>query len=58
MLDTRLIGRSRQAEWGDAEAMAHPGRTLLGARQERWLYGELAAAQGRRRPLARCSDSR
>ena len=45
MLDTRLIGRSRQAEWGDAEAMAHPGRTLLGARQERWLYGELAAAK-------------
>lgn len=45
MLDTRLIGRSRQAEWGDAEAMAHPGRTLLGERQERWLFGELAAAK-------------
>ena len=45
MLDTRLIGRSRQAEWGDAEGMAHPGRSLLGARQEQWLYGELAAAR-------------
>ena len=45
MLDTRLIGRSRQAERGDVEAMAHPDRTLLGERQERWLYGELAAAK-------------
>ena len=45
MLDTRLIGRSRQAEWGDVEAMAHPDRTLLGERQERWLHGELASAK-------------
>ena len=45
MLDTRLIGRSRQAEWGDVEGMRHPDRTLLGDRQERWLYGELAAAK-------------
>ena len=45
MLDTRLIGRSRQAERGDVEGMAHPDRTLLGERQERWLYGELAAAK-------------
>ena len=45
MLDTRLIGRSRQAEWGDVEAMAHPGRTLLGPEQERWLFGQLAATK-------------
>ena len=45
MLDTRLIGRTLQAEWGDAEAMAHPDRTLLGARQERWLAGELLQAK-------------
>ena len=45
MLDTRLVGRSRQAEWGDAEGMAHPGRTLLGDGQERWLFGELRAAK-------------
>ncbi len=45
MLDTRLVGRSRQAEWGDVEGMRHPDRTLLGERQERWLYGELAAAK-------------
>lgn len=53
MLDTRLIGRSRQAAWGDAEAMAHPSRTLLGPEQERWLYGELAGlkAAGVRWPV-------
>ena len=45
MLDTRLVGRSRQAEWGDVEGMRHPGRTLLGARQEAWLYDELAASK-------------
>ncbi len=45
MLDTRLVGRSRQAEWGDVEAMAHPGRTLLGARQEAWLFKELIASK-------------
>lgn len=45
MLDTRLIGRSRQAEWGDAEAMAHPSRTLLGPEQERWLFGQLAGTK-------------
>ncbi len=45
MLDTRLIGRSRQAEWGDAEAMAHPSRTLLGGRQEAWLFRELIASR-------------
>ena len=53
MLDTRLVGRSRQAAWGDAEAMAHPSRTLLGPEQERWLYGELAGlkAAGVRWPV-------
>lgn len=45
MLDTRLVGRSRQAEWGDAEGMAHPGRTLLGDRQEAWLFDELRATK-------------
>ncbi len=45
MLDTRLVGRSRQAEWGDAEAMAHPSRTLLGERQEAWLFRQLIASK-------------
>ena len=54
MLDTRLIGHSRQ---GDVEAMAHPDRTLLGERQERWLYGELAAAKAAD-VRWRCSASR
>ncbi len=45
MLDTRLLGRSRQAEWGDAEAMAHPSRTLLGPKQEAWLFRELVASK-------------
>ncbi len=45
MLDTRLVGRSRQAEWGDVAGMRHPGRTLLGARQEAWLHDELRASK-------------
>ena len=45
MLDTRLIGRSRQAEWGDTEAMAHATRSLLGPVQEQWLFRQLRSGK-------------
>jgi alkaline phosphatase D len=41
MLDTRLAGRDEQAARGDREAAAAPGRQLLGAEQEAWLFSEL-----------------
>ncbi|HSO07371.1 MAG TPA: alkaline phosphatase D family protein [Pelomicrobium sp.] len=50
MLDTRLYGRDRQPDVGEAvtresvaAALADPERRLLGRRQERWLRRTLAA---------------
>ena len=44
MLDTRAVGRDRQAAPDDPETRADPSRTLLGAEQEAWLYAELSAS--------------
>ncbi len=45
MLDTRLIGRDRQAARGDVAAMEDPKRSLLGRAQEAWLAAELERSQ-------------
>jgi alkaline phosphatase D len=45
MLDTRLVGRDRQAERQDIGAIESPVRSLLGAAQEAWLHGELAESK-------------
>lgn len=45
MLDTRLVGRDKQASIGDLTTIADPDRTLLGAQQEQWLFEQLSAAQ-------------
>jgi alkaline phosphatase D len=46
MLDTRLVGRDRQAaSRDDVAAVESPARSLLGPAQERWLQGELADAR-------------
>jgi alkaline phosphatase D len=44
MLDTRGL-RDRQAPAKDVAALTDPARTLLGAAQEAWLFGELRASQ-------------
>jgi alkaline phosphatase D len=46
MLDTRMVGRDREAAARDAiDVVEAPGRTLLGAAQEQWLAGELAESK-------------
>jgi alkaline phosphatase D len=46
MLDTRLVGRDRQAANGtDAATIGDPSRQLLGAAQERFLFERLIDAQ-------------
>jgi alkaline phosphatase D len=48
MLDTRLIGRDRDIDDRcDAEQANDPGRSLLGAEQEGWLFAELGASTRR-----------
>jgi alkaline phosphatase D len=43
MLDTRLVGRDRQAaSREDVAAIESPARSLLGSAQEQWLHRELA----------------
>ena len=44
MLDTRAL-RDKQADPSDVEAIASPGRSLLGAAQEAWLFDELRSSQ-------------
>jgi alkaline phosphatase D len=44
MLDTRLIGRDRQAEPDDLATRNDPARSMLGAEQEAWLFAELEAS--------------
>jgi alkaline phosphatase D len=45
MLDTRIIGRDRQAAGRDDIAvMESAGRSILGLAQEHWLAGEMAAS--------------
>ena len=46
MLDTRLVGRDRQARSGhDVETLRDPGRSLLGPAQEAWLLDALSDSQ-------------
>lgn len=45
MLDTRLVGRDKQASLVDLTTINDPTRTLLGAQQEQWLFQQLSAAQ-------------
>lgn len=45
MLDTRLLGRDKQASLGDLTTIADPDRTLLGETQEAWLFDQLNSAQ-------------
>jgi alkaline phosphatase D len=45
MLDTRLVGRDRQAGLADRETLSDPRRTLLGEEQERWLFERLAESR-------------
>jgi alkaline phosphatase D len=61
MLDTRLVGRDQQLEYGDfvdsqsramdadgfAEAMRDPARSLLGEAQREWLYDAMAESPAR-----------
>jgi alkaline phosphatase D len=48
MLDTRLVGRDRQAaSRDDVAAIESPTRTLLGTAQEGWLRAELAESKRR-----------
>ncbi len=61
MLDTRLIGRDQQLDYGDEpstydeatvsrwkrDRLDAPQRTMLGAEQEAWLKAELARSQAR-----------
>ena len=44
MLDTRAL-RDRQAAATNIEALVDPGRSILGAAQEAWLFGELRSSQ-------------
>jgi alkaline phosphatase D len=48
MLDTRVVGRERQAPPDQPEVRADPERSLLGAAQEQWLLAALSdsAADG------------
>jgi alkaline phosphatase D len=41
MLDTRTLGRDRQADAGDADEANDPSRSLLGSEQEAWLGEQL-----------------
>lgn len=45
MLDTRLVGRDKQAVIGDLVTINDPDRRLLGVTQEQWLFNQLSAAQ-------------
>ncbi len=46
MLDTRLVGRDRQAQSGrDLAVLRDPERSLLGRAQERWLLDALSASR-------------
>lgn len=46
MLDTRMVGRDREAASRDAiDIVEAPNRTLLGLAQEQWLAGELAESK-------------
>ena len=48
MLDTRIIGRDRQAATRDELAVIEaPARSLLGRAQEDWLFGELRQSKRR-----------
>jgi alkaline phosphatase D len=47
LLDTRLIGRDQQVPRDRIDAIEDPKRSLLGARQEAWLFGQLQASQKR-----------
>lgn len=44
MLDTRAL-RDRQVRANDAAGIADPTRSLMGAAQESWMFGELRASQ-------------
>jgi alkaline phosphatase D len=44
MLDTRGL-RDRQVEISDLAGLVNPGRSILGAAQEEWLFNELRASQ-------------
>ena len=45
MLDTRIVGRDKQADWGDQATADDINRTLLGFAQEQWLYDGLVQSQ-------------
>lgn len=45
MLDTRLVGRDRIVEREERAVLQDPGRSMLGAEQERWLFERLVASQ-------------
>ena len=44
MLDTRGL-RDQQVAATDLQALAHPGRSILGAAQEAWLFDQLRSSQ-------------
>ena len=50
MLDTRLVGRDQQSPRDRLEAIEDPKRSLLGSRQEAWLFEQLqrSATRGAR----------
>lgn len=45
MLDTRLVGRAKQAVPGDLVTINDPTRSLLGDAQEAWLFEQLRLSQ-------------
>jgi alkaline phosphatase D len=47
MLDTRLVGRDQQAARDRIETIEDPKRSLLGARQEDWLFKQLLSSRRR-----------
>jgi alkaline phosphatase D len=47
MLDTRVVGRDQQAPRDRIEAIEDPKRSLLGAKQESWLFEQLQSSQKR-----------
>ena len=47
MLDTRLVGRDQQAPRDRREQIEDPARSLLGRRQEAWLFDELRTSRKR-----------
>ena len=47
MLDTRLVGRDRQAPRDRLDIADDPKRSLLGAQQEEWLFRQLQLSQKR-----------